>query len=479
MAAQDPLAPTDSNGAGLVITAAVMLSVAWLSVFLRSYVRAVLTQAFLWDDWLMLAAQSEQVNFTVSCAFIFSGVRYGVGRHNLSLSQFDETQALKYQALATATYVLNMWLIKLSIGIFLLRFAVHKRYRYTLYISIVVVGIWSLVLFFWNIFQCNPVPAQWDYTILETDSSAHCASVDDVIHAAYALSTMTILSDWLYALLPIPLIWSLKMTAQAKLTVILILGLGIFASIATLVAVFFFFFFFFRVAPRSAGSCSSAPHLIYEIVTVDVNALIHAVAGTDAMIWTLVEPGVAIAAASLVTIRPLLRRLKVKGFVSTEKTSRTGPFSRNNRSSRAGRRSSKMPGFGSEDRTMQFDMELGHTERDRPQSTDPMTWTDNNSAQSKEAARGEEQNTEGDSATHLDRGSRRIEIRRGEAFTVDGLASPPPVQGGAHNGLRGAWFEQDSPNSSSVELETMASPVDDEGSSPTGLTPPYRQAYQR
>ena len=32
------------------------------------------------------------------------------------------------------------------------------------------------------------------------------------------------------------------------------------------------------------------------------------------MLWTLVEPGVAITAASLITIRPLLRALHFKGF---------------------------------------------------------------------------------------------------------------------------------------------------------------------
>lgn len=35
------------------------------------------------------------------------------------------------------------------------------------------------------------------------------------------------------------------------------------------------------------------------------------------MVWTLVEPGVAIIASSLATIRPLLRAWKVRGFEST------------------------------------------------------------------------------------------------------------------------------------------------------------------
>lgn len=128
-----------------------------------------------------------------------------------------------------------MWLIKMSIGIFLLRLASQRRYRYTLYAAISVVTVWSLALFFWNVFQCNPVQAQWDYTILTADPSARCVSVDQVVSAAYALSAMTILSDWLFALLPIPMVWNVKMTLQAKLTVTAVLGVGIFASVATLV----------------------------------------------------------------------------------------------------------------------------------------------------------------------------------------------------------------------------------------------------
>lgn len=39
------------------------------------------------------------------------------------------------------------------------------------------------------------------------------------------------------------------------------------------------------------------------------------------MVWTLVEPGVAIVAASLATIRPFLRKLRIKGFESSGRCS--------------------------------------------------------------------------------------------------------------------------------------------------------------
>ncbi len=116
-----------------------------------------------------------------------------------------------------------MMFIKLSIAVFLLRLAVQRRYKYTLWGSMFVIAIWSTVSFFWDLFQCSPVQAQWDYTI----EGLKCATEDQVVSGAYAISVMTILTDFLYALLPIPMIWNAKMSSQAKATVIAVLSLGV------------------------------------------------------------------------------------------------------------------------------------------------------------------------------------------------------------------------------------------------------------
>ncbi|KAI8625124.1 hypothetical protein F5Y19DRAFT_272758 [Xylariaceae sp. FL1651] len=421
MAPQDPTAPTDSNGDGLLVTAIVALIISWLSVAMRVYVRAIMMNSFKVDDWVMLAGLA---NFTVSCSFIFVGLPYGIGRHNRSLSQPDEIEALKYQALATASYISNMWLIKLSIGLFLLRLAVQKRYKYILGISIVVVGVWSLVLFFWNLFQCSPVSAQWDYTILASNPKSHCVSADEVVSAAYALSALTILSDWLYALIPIPLIWQVKMTPQAKLTVIAVLGLGIFASIATLI------------------------RLKFLADLTDAADILHA--GTDAMIWTLIEPGIAISAASLATIRPLLRRWKIKGFTNSERSRGTG-LTNQDHGSRV-RRANRMPGFGSQDLTL-VDVELGP--RGSGKSVPPaMGAPATKFAQQKisympkvfEVSQ-DEHETGDELLTFRQGGTRRIEIRS-EALIIEGAQSPSTVPNAYTNGT---WLDQES-DGSSVEL---------------------------
>jgi hypothetical protein len=76
------------------------------------------------------------------------------------------------------------------------------------------------------------------------------------------------------------------------------------------------------------------------------------VAGTDAMVWTLVEPGAAIVASSLATIRPLLRSWRIKGFTTTDNTYGTGPSAAARSGvmrSKSGTVTGTMPGFGPND----------------------------------------------------------------------------------------------------------------------------------
>ncbi|ETS80135.1 hypothetical protein PFICI_07664 [Pestalotiopsis fici W106-1] len=404
MAAQDPSLSTESNGGPLVSTAAAFLALSWVSVLLRTYVRAIMLKGFQADDWFMVIAQ---INFTISCIFIFKGAYYGIGRHNKSLDQLDEIEGLKYQALATATYVANMMFIKLSIAIFLLRLATQRRYKFTIYGSIFVVSIWSIVLFFWNLFQCHPVEAQWDYRILDNDKTAFCVSADQIVDAAYSLSVMSILSDWFFALIPIPMVWHVKMTKQAKTTVVMVLGLGVLT-------------------------------------------IFYAIATTDTMIWTIVEPGVAIIASSLITIRPLLRAWRVRGFQSTENTKRTGGISNGHMN-----RSGVMPGFGSKNGTT-IDVEAAQSSRDELSSGTEMDDQKPNPRFLSPIAEASHKDFDiaDDSATAkltIGLHHRRSEVPS-EMYIIEG---PPSPQMPGHTMYNDTWSSRHSATSSDVELATM------------------------
>ncbi|KAG5917820.1 hypothetical protein E4U61_002399 [Claviceps capensis] len=277
----------ESNASNLVITCIAMLVTSWLAVGIRTFTRVFLMKGYQADDILMLIAQAI---FTVACSIQFEGVQSGVGRHNASFTNEDDlVAAIMWQALGVAIYILNMMFVKLSIGVFLLRIATQKSYIWAIRIVLVIITLWSIGLFIWNLLQCTPIEKQWDFRITD----GQCAGAGEVLMAAYALSVMTIVTDWFFALIPIPMLWGVKMSTQAKTTVILILSLGIFASVATLIRF------------RFLTSIERTDDILFR--------------ATNASIWSLVEVGVAIIASSLATVRPLLRSLKIRGFVSVDK----------------------------------------------------------------------------------------------------------------------------------------------------------------
>ena len=130
---------------------------------------------------------------------------------------------MQYQALATAIYIANMAFIKLSIAVFLLRIAIQRRYQLILKVSMVIVAVWTAGVFLFDIFECKPVEFQWDYTI----EGGTCVPGDSLVSAGYAFSVLSVLSDWLFALLPIPMLWNVKMDLHTKIAVVVVLSLGI------------------------------------------------------------------------------------------------------------------------------------------------------------------------------------------------------------------------------------------------------------
>lgn len=241
-----------------------------------------------------------------------------------------------------------MGFIKVSIALFLLRLDCSRKvYRWILSVSATIVAIWSSVTFFWYLFQCRPVQAQWDYTIPQ----AQCVTSEQVVNAAYALSIMTILSDWLYALLPIPMLWGLEMTKQTKFAVVVVLSLGIFASIATLIRLKFL-----AGINNTADLLCKQLHLRFAICLMrepDVLLTRKSVTANDALIWTLMEPGVAIIAASIPTLRPLVQKLRIN-----KKASLRNPWSKQTRSAKNAEQSNKTRSYKPGELTL-IDIETG------------------------------------------------------------------------------------------------------------------------
>ena len=97
--------------------------------------------------------------------------------------------------------------------------------------SMAAFTVGAVITFFVLVFQCYPVSYTWN----RTSGLGTCLSRNTIANFGYGFSALDIFFDWLYALLPIPMLWDVKMTFQIKLSIFAILGLGVFASTATII----------------------------------------------------------------------------------------------------------------------------------------------------------------------------------------------------------------------------------------------------
>ncbi|KAJ4293192.1 hypothetical protein N0V90_008474 [Kalmusia sp. IMI 367209] len=174
---------------------------------------------------------------------------------------------------------------KLSIGFFMLRITVKKIHIWILYGAMFISVLAGVVFFFVCAFQCHPVSMFW-----KDETGGSCINIQVIIGLAYLYSTFSVISDFTFALLPGFLIWDLHLKRTTKVVLIPLLAMGCVASSAVVVRLAFLHKF-------------TDPDFLW--------------ATLDIAIWSTVEQGLAIAAGSLATLRPLMQIVTKKLGIST------------------------------------------------------------------------------------------------------------------------------------------------------------------
>ncbi|KAJ4330531.1 hypothetical protein N0V87_009924 [Didymella glomerata] len=221
-----------TNGPVLLAQTGSFFAVALLTVCIRSYSRRFIVNSFGKDDWAML--------FALACAVVcFASYTYqvtlGVGRY-VAVVQSDQAS---YQQILKAR----------------------------------------------QIFQCIPIQAAWETRLQPPPfgtGNAKCFSGKAFGQIGLFNGIINIATDVLLAVIPIPLIWTLRMTIASRVSLTVVLGLGVFVAIAGIM----------RQASMGATFTDSEPwvHDTYAI-------------------WNFIELDTGIIAASLPATKPLLSQL--------------------------------------------------------------------------------------------------------------------------------------------------------------------------
>ncbi|KAH7014073.1 hypothetical protein B0J12DRAFT_705836 [Macrophomina phaseolina] len=260
--------------ASLTITAAFVL--------LRCFIRARIQSQLSIDDYLLVIALTGlalQTSFGLYC------LDYGgFGRKTSELSRHVYFTGLKWTIVVECTYTLASMSAKLSIAFLQLRVMglstskLRRIHYFSIYINLLV----GLSLFFTFLFQCYPDPSDPTKYKPVLVAHTHCTNRTPVLIIVYIHSGVNILLDFYYSLAIVPLIWALQnIKPVLRVSIIVILGMGLLASIATLV----------RLKYIIGFEDSRDP--LYVIVPIGF--------------WTWVEECLCMCAASIATFRPLLR----------------------------------------------------------------------------------------------------------------------------------------------------------------------------
>ncbi|KAH7117503.1 hypothetical protein EDB81DRAFT_818667 [Dactylonectria macrodidyma] len=270
-----PSNPDENRGPDILAATLLVTTLATITMIARSYVRLFVIRNTGWDDAFM----------TIAIALAWAGqgliipqVLHGAGRHIGDVDPAIYQTGLKLNFISQPIFLIAICVVKLSVGSSLLRIASIKSYKYLILSIMGFMVFYTIGCFFTILFQCTNIRCFWDNTVKAT-----CWSRQARQGLSYANASFNILTDLLFAIvIPIPMLWNLNVHFRTRISLIGILGLGVFACAAAVVK------------------------LVYITNYGKVGDWLWD--SRNLTIWTAVELNVGIIAGSLPCLRPILKR---------------------------------------------------------------------------------------------------------------------------------------------------------------------------
>ncbi|KAI2464902.1 hypothetical protein F4781DRAFT_49929 [Annulohypoxylon bovei var. microspora] len=223
-------------------------------------------------------------------AIVIAEVQYGAGRHVTYLDPEMIRIGLKLNFIWQPIYLWAIPTAKISIAFFLMRIRPTLVYIRMIQAVILFLLAFTFACFMTLMLQCSNLAAIWDSRV-----GGRCWSPEAIRGIRYTNSIINVTTDFFFALLPIPIMWNIQTNARAKLSLICVVGVGIFACIAGL------------LKSLSYLNFGKTDDVLWE--------------STDMTVWCAVELNTGIIAACMPCISPLFKRLY-------ERVARSPPFSK-------------------------------------------------------------------------------------------------------------------------------------------------------
>ncbi|BCS03210.1 uncharacterized protein AKAW2_70088A [Aspergillus luchuensis] len=193
-----------------------------LAVLIRLAFRIHMLRSLEWDDGTISLALIFAV---AQCAVILAGTRNGLGKRELSLSDTEVQTLEKVLYSSDILYILALSLAKASVLLLLNRLAVNKWHKRISFWTSILVGIWTVPVFFTLALQCG-VPEPWYF------SEGHCI---DSFAFWTGISPIDIITELVICILPIYIVKPVQVASGKKVTVVVAFFIRIFVIITTVI----------------------------------------------------------------------------------------------------------------------------------------------------------------------------------------------------------------------------------------------------
>ncbi|PLB48428.1 hypothetical protein P170DRAFT_477045 [Aspergillus steynii IBT 23096] len=274
--------------------------IAALIVILRVFAKIKINH-FRADDVLMVLASSLAI---VSCVFLTLSVKRGFGKDLETIPSDDRMAVLKYIAIQIPIVTISTTIARTAFIVYLLPIlSPNKNYQIALWAVLVIQLAGNIASAVLPLSMCRNVNILWDPTVKTT-----CADQKAVVNFAYYSNSFNSFTDFFLAVFPTVVFWNLNLKMRIKISLIVLLSLGIVAMVASIV---------------KTTKLDQVP----SVTNLGGNGAVELIR------WGYVENALIIITSSVPCIRPLIissvRKISSGGF--TRSYELTGPFSGNRR----------------------------------------------------------------------------------------------------------------------------------------------------
>ncbi|KAH9876617.1 hypothetical protein J1614_003749 [Plenodomus biglobosus] len=222
----NPLPPDESVGHVLLTLTCILTAFTIVTTCLRVWARYG-RRALGWDDYAIIVCC---ILATIRTSIQILSVAHGNGRHRWYLTQ-KQYQYVNFLTWLTQLFLFtNIALLKCSICMLILRIKNERVLRYCLYTmmaGLILTNLWPIIIL---LAECNPVKKYW-----KPQTPGTCWPTKVRIYSIYVQVAYSVITDLICALLPIVVLWRVKISLPTKVGVCGLMSLGLIATAVAIV----------------------------------------------------------------------------------------------------------------------------------------------------------------------------------------------------------------------------------------------------